>query len=43
MGKKTLIMCSALDVTPYELLGGTDGIGSRSKFWSIRISNTEEY
>ena len=25
-----LIICSVLDVTPYELLGGTDGIGSRS-------------
>ena len=25
-----MIMCSALDVTPYELFGGTDGIGSRS-------------
>ena len=25
-----LIICSVLDVTLYELLGGTDGIGSRS-------------
>lgn len=43
IGKMILIICSVLGVTPYELFGGTDGIGSRSKFWSIRISNTEEY
>lgn len=30
MGEKILIICSVLDVTPYELFGGTDGIGSRS-------------
>ena len=30
MSEKILIICSVLDVTPYELLGGTDGIGSRS-------------
>ena len=30
MGEKILIICSVLDVTPYELLGGTDGVGSRS-------------
>ena len=30
VGKKILIICSVLDVTPNELLEGTDGIGSRS-------------
>ena len=30
MSEKILIICSVLDVTLYELLGGTDGIGSRS-------------
>ena len=30
VSEKILIICSVLDVTPYELLGGTDGIGSRS-------------
>ena len=30
MSEKILIICSVLDVTPYELFGGTDGIGSRS-------------
>ena len=30
VSEKILIICSILDVTPYELLGGTDGIGSRS-------------
>ena len=30
MGEKILIICSVLDATPYELLGGTDGIGGRS-------------
>ena len=35
MGEKILIICSVLDAAPYELLGGTDGIGS----WS----NPSEY
>ena len=30
MGEKILIICGVLDVTLYELLGGTDGIGSMS-------------
>ena len=30
VSEKILIICSVLDVTPYELLGATDGIGSRS-------------
>ena len=31
VSEKILIICSVLDVSPYELLGGTDGTGSRSK------------
>ena len=30
VSEKILIICRVLDVTPYELLGGTDGVGSRS-------------
>ena len=30
VSEKILIICSVLDVTPYELLGGADRIGSRS-------------
>ena len=30
VSEKILIICNVLDVTPYELLGGTDGVGSRS-------------
>ena len=30
VSEKILIICSVLDVTPYELLGGTDGTGNRS-------------
>jgi len=30
VSEKILIICSVLDVSPYELLGGTDGNGSRS-------------
>ena len=30
VSEKILIICSVLDVTPYELLGATDGVGSRS-------------
>ena len=28
VSEKILIICSVLDVTPYELLGATDGVGS---------------
>ena len=30
VSEKILIICEVLEVTPYELLGGTDGKGSRS-------------
>ncbi len=30
VSEKILIICEVLQVTPYELLGGTDGVGSRS-------------
>ena len=30
VSEKILIICKVLDVTPYELLGGTDGVGRRS-------------
>lgn len=30
VSEKILIICDVLNVTPYELLGGTDGIGKRS-------------
>lgn len=30
VSEKILIICKTLDVTPYELLGGTDGEGKRS-------------
>lgn len=30
VSEKILIICSVREVTPYELLGGTDGAGSRS-------------
>ena len=30
VSEKILIICEVLGVTPYELLGGTDGEGSRS-------------
>ena len=30
VSEKILIICSVLDISPYELLGGTDGNGSRS-------------
>ena len=29
VSEKILIICEVLDVTPYELLGGTDGVGRR--------------
>ena len=30
VSEKILIICEVLHVTPYELLGGTDGVGNRS-------------
>ena len=30
VSEKILIICEVLEVTPYELLGGTDGEGTRS-------------
>ena len=30
MSEKILIICEVLEVTPYKLLGGTDGRGERS-------------
>ena len=30
VSEKILIICKVLDVTPYELLDGTDGVGNRS-------------
>ncbi len=44
VSEKILIICNVLDVTPYELLGGTDGVGS----WSnpsdmILIDKNSEY
>ena len=30
VSEKILVICEVLNVTPYELLGGTDGVGSRS-------------
>lgn len=30
VSEKILIICEVLDVTPYELLSGTDGVGARS-------------
>ena len=30
VSEKILIICEVLEVTPYELLAGTDGVGSRS-------------
>ena len=44
VGEKTLIICGVLDVTPYELLGGTDGIDSRSDPSEyILATNDSEY
>ena len=30
VSEKILIICEVLEVTPYELLAGTDGVGSRN-------------
>ena len=44
MGEKILIICSVLDVTLNELLGGTDGIGSRSNPSEyILVATNSEY
>ena len=44
VSEKILIICRVLDVTPYELLGGTDGIGSRSNpSEMILIDKNSEY
>ena len=44
VSEKILIICSVLDVTPYELLGGTDGIGSRSNPSEyILVTKNSEY
>ena len=40
VSEKILIICNVLNVTPYELLGGTDGVGSRSNP-SDMIKNSE--
>ncbi len=39
-----MIICNVLDVTPYELLGGTDEVVSRSNpFDMILINKNSEY
>ena len=44
VSEKILIICNVLDVTPYELLGGTDGVGSRSNPSNmILIDKNSEY
>ena len=44
VSEKILIICNVLDVTPYELLGGTDGVGSRSNPSDmILIDKNSEY
>ena len=44
MSEKILIICNVLEVTPYELLGGTDGVGSRSNPSDmILIDKNSEY
>ena len=43
VSEKILIICEVLDVTPYELLGGTEGRGERSNRSDVVIvdKNTE--
>ena len=43
VSEKILVICSVLDVTPYELLGGTEGEGHRSAPAEVIIieKNTE--
>ena len=43
MSEKILIICNVLDVTPYEPLGGTDGVGSRSNPSDKLIDKNSEY
>ena len=44
VSEKILIICNVLNVTPYELLGGTDGVGSRSNPSDmILIDKNSEY
>ena len=44
VSEKILIICKVLDVTPYELLGGTDGVGTRSNPSDmILIDKNSEY
>ena len=44
VSEKILIICNVLDVTPYELRGGTDGVGSRSNPSDmILIDKNSEY
>lgn len=41
VSEKILIICEVLDVTPYELLSGTDGVGSRSHKSDVIIIEKE--
>lgn len=44
VSEKILIICQVLGVTPYELLGGTDGTGTRSNPSEvILIEKSSEY
>ena len=44
VSEKILIICEVLDVTPYELLAGTDGVGGRSNPSDvILIDKNSEY
>ena len=44
VSEKILIICKVLDVTPYELLDGTDGVGTRSNPSDfILIDKNSEY
>lgn len=43
VSEKILIICDVLNVTPYELLSGTDGVGKRSAPANLMVidKNTE--
>ena len=41
VSEKILIICEVLGVTPYELLGGTDGVGKRSNPSDVIIIEKE--
>ena len=41
VSEKILIICETLNVTPYELLGGTDGEGKRSNRSDVILLNKE--